>query len=50
MIEGDCMISYLPLAHMYERLAQVRMRKLELSKVPLLDHVLLHLALLATEL
>lgn len=22
MIEGDCMISYLPLAHMYERLAQ----------------------------
>ena len=34
MIEGDCMISYLPLAHVYERLAQVRLRKLGLSKVP----------------
>lgn len=32
MIEGDCMISYLPLAHVYERLAQVRLRKLGLSK------------------
>lgn len=34
MVEGDCMISYLPLAHVYERLAQVRLRKLGLSKVP----------------